>query len=102
METTECSHCEKLVEPHPFDGTDSMFDWQCPNCGQKVLLDGNAKEQQRQRQARREITERIQNLATEIDSPGYAPPPYSVEELKQELESILDDVNEELKRRQSN
>jgi len=78
-----------------------MFDWQCPNCGQEVLIDGNATEQQRQREARERITEQIQDLAAELDTPSYEPAPYSVDELKDRLEDILEDIEAELNQKQS-
>lgn len=76
-----------------------MFDWQCPNCGQAVVLNGSAKEQERRREAREDISDQIQDLAAELDTPSYQPSPYSVEELQDRFESILDDVNNELQRR---
>lgn len=45
------------------------------------MIDGDAKEQQRQRQARDRISEQIQGLAAELDTPSYEPSLYSVEEM---------------------
>jgi hypothetical protein len=76
-----------------------MFDWVCPNCGQGVLIDGNAKEKKRQREAREQITNQIQEFAAELETPGYEPAPYSVEELRDRLEDILGDIEDELNQR---
>jgi predicted RNA-binding Zn-ribbon protein involved in translation (DUF1610 family) len=101
MKTTDCSHCGQEVEVRPGGAEDTMFSWECTNCGEWVLLDGNAKEQQQRNQAKRAITAEIQELAAEIDTPGYEPAPYSVEKLKEELERILDEAESELERRRS-
>jgi hypothetical protein len=76
-----------------------MFDWQCPDCGRAVLIDGNAKEQRRQREAREQVAEQIQEFADELDTPGYQPSPYSIEEMRDRLESILNSIDEELDQR---
>lgn len=101
MPTIDCSHCGEEIAARPLDQSDTMFDWQCPNCGGEVLIDGNATEQQRQREARERITEQIQDLAAELDTPSYEPAPYSVEELKERVEDILEDIETELNQRQS-
>lgn len=99
MPLTTCSHCGEAIDARPYNATETMFDWQCPACGEPVVIDGTAREQQRQREARRELTEQIQAFADELDRPGVAPPPLSVEELQLRLEEILEDVNAELERR---
>jgi len=99
MPVTDCSHCEKQIEAVPLNETDTGFDWRCPSCRQPVLLDGSSKEQQRQIQAREQISEHIQDLAAEIDTADYAPPRYSVEELGERLEAILEEIDDELDRR---
>ncbi len=76
-----------------------MFDWQCPNCGESVMIDGNAKERERQRAARERITAEIQTLAEELETPSYQPAPYSVEELRDRVGSILEEIDDELDRR---
>jgi hypothetical protein len=78
-----------------------MFDWQCPRCDEPVVLDGSAEEQQRRRQARERISEQIRDLGDELDTPSYQPSPYSVEELRERLESILDEIESETDRRNS-
>jgi DNA-directed RNA polymerase subunit RPC12/RpoP len=99
MPTTTCSHCHKQIDALPLDETDTMVDWQCPNCGHSVLMDGNAKEQQRQQEAREQITEQILELASELDTPNYQPAPYTVEELKHRLEDLVEDIDTELQQR---
>ena len=99
MPTTECSHCGERIDVVPLQESDTMFDWRCPNCGQPVVLDGSAKEQRRQRQARERFSEQIQDLAAELDTPSYEPSPYSVTELKEELETLLEEIDDELDRR---
>ncbi|WP_424005614.1 hypothetical protein ACOZ4I_20330 (plasmid) [Haloarcula salina] len=63
------------------------------------MIDGNAKERQQQMQAREEIADQIQDFADELDTPGYQPTPYSVERIRDRLESILNTADEELERR---
>jgi hypothetical protein len=63
------------------------------------MIDGNAKERQRQRQARNRISKQIQALAEEVDTASYEPYPYSVEQLDDRVREILDEIDQELDRR---
>jgi len=99
MPTTECSFCSEHIDARPWNESDTMFDWQCPDCGRPVLIDGNAKEKRRQRQVREQISNQIQEFADELDTPGYEPAPYSVEQMRDRLELILDSIDEELDQR---
>lgn len=99
MPETVCSFCENQVEVAPVNQSDTIWDWRCQACGQPVLIDGNAKEQQRQRQARNRISKQIQELAEELDTAGYEPYPYSVEQLDNRVREILDKIDQELDRR---
>ncbi|WP_251344600.1 hypothetical protein [Haloplanus halophilus] len=101
MPITTCSHCGETVDAHRYDSTETMFDWQCPACGEPISIDGNAREQLRQRESRRELTEGIIAFADELQTDGVEPPPLSVEQLQTRLEDILADVNKELDRRNS-
>lgn len=101
MPTTTCSFCETRMEALPVNKTDTMWDWRCSECGQPVLLDGNAKERQRQRDARNRISEAIQALAADLDTPSYQPYPYSVERLHDRVSDVMDDIEQELERRES-
>ena len=99
MPETLCSFCENQVEVVPMNESDTMWDWRCQVCGQPVLIDGDAKEQQRQREARNRISKQIQALAEELDTPGSAPYPYSVEQLDDRVREILDEIDQERDRR---
>lgn len=63
------------------------------------MIEGNAKEEQRQRQARERISTQIQELADELDTAGYLPSPYAVEEMHDRVEEILDEIDQELNQR---
>jgi len=101
MPTTECSHCESHIDAIPLNMTDTMFDWQCPRCDEPVVIDGSATEQQRRSQAREHISNQIIDLGNELDTPNYRPSPYSVEKLEERLESILEEIESEIDRRNS-
>lgn len=101
MPSTKCSHCGETVDAHRYDASETMFDWQCPACGEPVSIDGNAREQLRQREARQELTEEIIEFADELQTGGVEPPPLSAEQLQTRLEELLADVNNELDRRDS-
>jgi len=73
MKTTICSFSDNRVESIRLNETESMFDWRCPECGKPIMIDWDAKEQRRQRQATQKISARIQNLAEELDTPSYEP-----------------------------
>jgi hypothetical protein len=47
----------------------------------------------------KKIADQIQGFADDLDTPGYQLVPYSVEEMRDCLESILNTVDEELDRR---
>lgn len=79
--------------------SDTMWNWRCQECGQPVMVDGNAKERQRQREARNRISKKIQALAEELDTPSHEPYPYSVEQLQDRVKEILDEIDQELGRR---
>ena len=100
MPTTDCSHCGDHVEAVPFNASDTRFDWRCGSCGEPVLLDGDAAEYQRQIAARRTITEEIQNLASELDTPAYQLPSYSVPEFQTRLDEVSVKIERELDRRE--
>lgn len=101
MPTTECSHCGRQVDAVRLNSSDTMFDWRCPRCDEPVVIDGSAKEQQRRRDERERISKQIRDFGEELDTASYQPSPYPVEELKERLESILEEVDREIDRRNS-
>lgn len=91
--TTQCSYCDEQVVANRVQQTDAMSDYICAECGEFVLIEGNARREQLRRNESERIVNRVKKYADHLDDRGGPEPNPSILEIRDELTSIIEHID---------
>jgi hypothetical protein len=92
-QTTHCSYCDEEVGTRRVRVTDTISDYRCAQCGEYVMLDGNARREQLRREEGEQFTARVRELADELEQRRSPEPRPSILDIKARLERIVEDID---------
>lgn len=91
--TTHCSHCNEEVKARRVDATDVISDFRCVECGEFVLIEGNARREKMRREEGEGIVDHLKEFVDRFDSRGGTEPDPSILEIKNGLEDIIEEID---------